>query len=375
MGMHQYLAVVLALLVNSPAAAQEVTKDKDGWWSSPAGLKFRVHTPASVKGRPGLVFLLHGSKGYYKTVEKEFKDPCLKAGFVVVVPRSSRYEDPKAPDKRWRDGDYAKLETLTRELMSLYSVDRTRIYMVGLGDGVRGGNLVFRRPKLYAGFVAIMGGPSMIPDDLTEKQKREMGIYYITRTKDKYKESSTDPSYRKAKEAGIEDIVYKEYPDLSSYCPNGCSKDVVKWLGKKRKTFVSGSCPELTWVTEQSDPARWRLIYFYSTSDEYEEACRILEWDWLADPKMVEAMKEVDCVRVDLATKGSVAADLKIKKSAVVLVSPDGEVKMRVKASQILSLRRRTSKMSTDVLMQYRQHRASRDALMRKVEKVLKRTR
>ena len=362
------LILSFALLAQNAASIPERTRDSQGWWLSPAGLKHRIVTPKSSKGRPGLVLLLHGSSGGYGPVEYEFKDPCLKAGYVVVTPRSTRFEDPNAPDKKWLEPDYPKLEALTRELVLAYGVDRTRVWMVGMSNGNRGGNVVFDgAPDLYAGFVSMGGGPAHFSPNLTDEDKRLMGIYYIIGSDDPWKRE-TDQSLRLAKEAGLKDIVYKVYPGLGHVCPRGSSKEAIAWMGKDRRKALAGNLSKLSWVEKPSTPPRGQFVYAYSDEARYLDACMAFEWDWFGDPNLIERVKAIDCVRLDLKKDVDRKKKLSIRGPSVLLLSPEGKVKMRVKASELLRLRRAVSRAPDPFVG----HRAFTGALMKKLDRALK---
>ena len=349
-----------------PALLATPTRGKGGWWTSAAGLTYRAYYPKPGKQRSGLVLLLHGSNGWYQGVEGTFRQPLLKAGFVVVIPRSTRFEDPSAPNKKWVETDYPKLESLTRQIAHSGFVDRTRIYMLGFSNGNRGGNVVFTRPELYAGFVSIGGGPWMIgrPRALTETQQQDMGIYFLIGSKDPYK-NETDRAHGFAKAAGLKDIVYKEYPGLGHTIPPGCSGEVMAWLLRNRRSFMTGECPDLKWTETAPTSATWTLIYFYSKEKRHHTACRSIEWDWLIDGWMRALAGGMCCMRVDLASKDPLMERHRVQAPTVLIVSPEGKVKLRV-AGSTLARRGRASRRGKDVEKSYLRFRASLASRVRK---------
>ena len=61
-------------------------RDEDVWCLSEAGLKFRrFDPPQGSSGKHGLVFLLHGTNGYYQGLVEEFRTPCVAEDYVVIV--------------------------------------------------------------------------------------------------------------------------------------------------------------------------------------------------------------------------------------------------------------------------------------------------
>ncbi len=347
---------------------KEPVPEADGWLLSVAGLRYRISCPDPAKRRPGLVFLLHGTNGWYQGVEQEFLRPCLSAGFVVVTPRSGRYEDPAAPDKKWQEDDYPKLEALTREIASRHFVDRTRVYMIGMSNGNRGGNVVFTRPRLYTGFVGVGGGPWMIGDTaLTPEQRSEMGLYLIIGSKDPYK-NEADRARDLAGKAGLVDLVYREYEGLGHEIPAGCSKDAVAWLLRDRRPFLPGHGTEIRWVDEPSGP--WRLVYLFSPQEEHREASKIIEWDWLSDGWMAALGEELPAVRKDIASADAATLFGTPPREPQVLLLSGAEVVLRLGAKEVREVATRASRWRKDP---DRRYRSFRDSLAGKVKAALER--
>lgn len=347
----------------------EPVLEADGWWrSAAAGLKFRISCPEPSKRRPGIVLLLHGTNGWYEGVEQEFRGPCLHAGFVVVTPRSRRYEDPAAPDKKWQEDDYGKLETLTRELACRHLVDRTRVYMIGMSNGNRGGNVVFTRPQLYTGFVGVGGGPWMIGQRaLTPEQKAEMGLYLIVGSKDPYK-NEADRARDLATKAGVADLVYREYEGLGHEIPAGCSKDAVAWLLKERRPFRPGDGLEIPWAEAPSGP--WSLVYLFSAEEGHRDATQRIEWDWLSDSWMAALCAELPCARMDIASEGAKALLGAGPREPQVLLLSGDDVALRLTAREIQEVARKASRWRKDP---DRRYRSFRDPLVTKVRAALER--
>ena len=342
------------------------TRGKDRWWTSPAGLKYRISFPRPGKRRPGLILLLHGSSGRYQGVEQEFARPCLKAGFVVVIPRSTRCEEPSAPNQKWTEVDYPKLESLTREIAHRAAVDHGRIYMLGFSNGNRGGNVVFTRPELYAGFVALGGGPWDIGRSrtLTERECKETGIYFIVGSNDPYK-NEAERGHLLAKQAGVEDIVYTEVSGMGHTMPAGCWKDVVPWLLRKRRPYTAGECLDVNWTEKASGLPKWRLIYGFSTERSDIDACQAIEWGWLADSWMRTLALRMECIKEEVGAK---AAKYHLREPAVLIISPQGKERLRVKGSRLLSIWKKARRLKDPLPVQ----RALRKFLVKKVESAVR---
>lgn len=350
-----HLVLFLMLAAQTGAAGQERSQDEEGWWTSPAGLKHRLYAPKSSKARPGLILLLHGEKEGPESLEAEFKDPCLKAGFVVAAPLSTAFESPNASDKGWSRQDDPKLVALTRELALAYRVDRTRMYIIGMSPRNRGGNVVFMGRTLYTGYVSVGGSPSGFLRTLDGREQMEMGIYFIIGADDPNK-GDTVRTRDQAKREGLRDVVFKEVPGVGHAVPEGCSKDALKWITRERRKFVPGGSSDLPWVTGKSVFPRWNLVYAHSSNARFKDACRAVEWDWFADPEMIKRAQAMDCVRFTLENDAAQANKLGIREPSVVFVSPDGEVKLRLAARQVLALRKSTSR-SKDAFKGYRKFR------------------
>src|SRR5690349_11921732 len=134
-----------------------------------AGLRFDVHVPRAIEPETAapLVCMLHGctqdAAGF--AAATRMNEAADRHGFVVVYPEQDRGRNPQAcwnwfrPEHQARGaGEPAALTATVREVAGRWTIDRRRVFVVGLSaGGAMAAILAATYPDLFAG-VAVHSG-------------------------------------------------------------------------------------------------------------------------------------------------------------------------------------------------------------------------
>jgi poly(hydroxyalkanoate) depolymerase family esterase len=122
---------------------------------------FKIYVPSSYDGQPlPMIVMLHGAQQNPDdfAAGTQMNAAAEAQGYIVVYPEQSESANPlrcwnwfRPADRRFESGEAAMVAALTREVMSAYNVDDTRVYVAGMSaGGAMAVNLAVMHPDLYA---------------------------------------------------------------------------------------------------------------------------------------------------------------------------------------------------------------------------------
>jgi len=122
---------------------------------------FKIYVPRSYDGRPQpMIVMLHGAQQDPDdfAIGTQMNAVAEEQGYVVVYPEQSEGTNPlrcwnwfRPGDRTLESGETAMLVALTREITTMYNIDKDRVYVAGMSaGGAMAVNLVVTHPDLFA---------------------------------------------------------------------------------------------------------------------------------------------------------------------------------------------------------------------------------
>jgi poly(hydroxyalkanoate) depolymerase family esterase len=149
-----------------PVSQAEQEADSSQWLSSRfehnnSTHHFKIYVPSGYDGQPlPMIVMLHGAQQNPDdfAAGTQMNAAAEAQGYIVVYPEQSESANPlrcwnwfRPADRRLESGEAAMVAALTREVMSAYNVDTTRVYVAGMSaGGAMAVNLAVTHPDLYA---------------------------------------------------------------------------------------------------------------------------------------------------------------------------------------------------------------------------------
>lgn len=140
-----------------------------GFGSNPGRLVMKSFLPAKLPKSPALVVVLHGCGQTPESLDAAagFSRLARTRGFVVLYPEQVNSNNPQAcfnwfrPSAVARDrGELLSIKKMIEHACTLHSVDRKRVYIVGLSaGGAVAAVLAATYPELFAGAAIVAGMP------------------------------------------------------------------------------------------------------------------------------------------------------------------------------------------------------------------------
>lgn len=203
------LALALVLCAAVPALASKTKKTAashgtttvETYDSATGVVHYRIYTPASYRrGKPvPLVVFLHGcnTTAAQQQAASLYDNVADAHHFIVLYPDD---DDDVHPAKCWRfydpndskrgKGDLATVAGMTRAVMRQRSINRQRVYEVGMSSGALiSSDLGAAYPDLYAAIGIMAGGPYGTPPTcLADKEGANVGTSPVTLGREALKE-------------------------------------------------------------------------------------------------------------------------------------------------------------------------------------------
>lgn len=143
--------------------------DLGAFGSNPGMLEARIHVPADLAERPGMVVVLHGCTQDAAAYEQGSGWSRLADdyGFVVLYPQQTRQNNANAcfnwflpADIRRGEGEALSIRQMIDTAVKLHDIDPSRIFVTGLSAGGAMANVMLATyPEVFSGGAIIAGLP------------------------------------------------------------------------------------------------------------------------------------------------------------------------------------------------------------------------
>lgn len=297
-------ALALAALVGAPAAAWGQNKPKTGRQVSESGLEYELRQPGSRSPRPGLILFLHGTGGN-AMVWSGYASAATQRGYYAILPYSTGTGDPKAGNtsgdnlRRWADVDVPKLVSLAREIQRKYGCDPRRTFIAGYSNGgFYAFETALRNPHVFSAVLCMGAGCNVFQ---ISEQAKNVGAYIVHGTADQsVKFEVGKQSAERLRQAGVRDVVFKEYPGRGHDIFEEEIKPFFEWLARQKRRLLPGA--GVKWDTDLDaalQSGKKVLAYFYSEKDTDSDMADLIEFELLTDREVQEATAAFSCVKID----------------------------------------------------------------------------
>lgn len=204
------------LLAEAEAAAKAAKEGKDFYGGPKAG-QFWLRLPTAHGVIPARLFVpprdddekplplvvaLHGAKGSENLFfdgygQGAVVDECQRRGWMVVSPRTEGF-------------GLLPVDEIVAAINTRYPVDLRRVFVVGHSMGaMQTSAAAIAKPELYAAVAALGGGGTAKSSDALKKLP-----YFVAAGSRDFALPSSKQFAKKLQEAGVEQTIFREYPDV-----------------------------------------------------------------------------------------------------------------------------------------------------------------
>jgi predicted esterase len=338
-------AILITLLLVTPALAQESPYPKGSSSQNFAGLKFQLVVPDDYD--PGktwsLVVVLHGAGGT-ETGMAGTLQPLARDGFVVCAPKST--------GQTWNTPDIGKVGEIVRHLRETLSIG-DGLHSMGFSNG--GWNLapLAFDEKLHfksACWVAAGYNGGKVP----KWARKEMGCMALAGTED-----GNAPHARKTVdllEDKVRSVECHLQPGLGHSFPNKLLPYYFYWVKVMDGRFVPGEDGSFPWKDDpgaakerMAGEKRGGFFYFYSKGDAEKKEARALQNEVFFDRYVRFFGEQLVAVKLEREQHEDLFAELGLKTTpAVAVLDPSGKVtkkfEKKFKAKSLASALRKHAK-------------------------------